>query len=89
MVGKGICGESKGICGENKGNRAPHNHGDMNIHSVYMLLEEHMHHVARSVQLDHDLSLSWRYIYSLQVCRTSPEYLAHVTSDSSTELGVW
>jgi len=49
-VGKWIeiknCGGGKGICGEGKHERAPHNHGDMNIHSVYMLLEEHMHHVA-------------------------------------------
>ena len=29
-----------------QGDPDPHNHGDTNIHSVYMLLEEHMHHVA-------------------------------------------
>ena len=39
-------GVGKGICGEGNDNRAPHNHGDTNIHSVYMLLEEHMHHIA-------------------------------------------
>jgi len=41
-----------------QGDPDPHNHGDTNIHSVYMLLEEHMHYVAMKWTTG---SLSLRY----------------------------